>query len=181
MTSTQEFVARHKYARMGVRKARLTADMIRGKDVNEALRILEFSPRRASAFYLKVLKSATANASQDEEVNVNRLYVSDARADDGPLHAGRLRWRPGPQGRAMPYRKRTCHLTVRVSERVEDEAQEGKGKSRAKAQAAPEVEAAPAEKPKRKTAKKKAAKKAAKKTTDKAADEPAADAGEAKE
>ena len=54
--------------------------------------------------------------SQDEHVNVNRLVVCDCRADDGPLLQGRLRWRPGPQGRAMPYRKRTSHLTVVVRE-----------------------------------------------------------------
>ena len=120
-TATKQFVARHRFARLTARKARLSADMIRGMDVNQAIETLEFSPRRASAFYLKVLKSAIANASQDENVNINRLYVCDSRADDGPLHMGRLRWRPGPQGRAMPYRKRTSHLTVAVSEREEQE------------------------------------------------------------
>ena len=114
-----EFKALHRYARTTARKARFSADQIRGKDVNEALEILEFSPRRASAMYLKVLKSAIANAGMDENVNVNRLFVSDCRADDGPLLNGRLRWRPGPQGRAMPYRKRTSHLTVVVRERAE--------------------------------------------------------------
>jgi large subunit ribosomal protein L22 len=113
------FLARHRFARLTARKARLAADMIRGRDVNEAIEILQFSPRRASTFYLKVLKSAVANASQDENVNVNRLYVSDCRADDGPLLQHRLRWRPGPQGRAMPVRKRTSHLTVVVAERTE--------------------------------------------------------------
>ena len=117
MASATGYVARHRYARLTARKGRLIADMIRGQNVNRALEILEFNPRRASAFYLKVLKSAVANASVDETVNVNRLYVSDCRADDGPLHMGRLRWRPGPQGRAMPFRKRTSHLTVVVSER----------------------------------------------------------------
>jgi len=111
------FTARHRFARMPARKARLAADLIRGRDVNEALEILQFSPKRAAVFYLKVLKSAVANASQDENVDVNSLYVSDCRADDGPLLQHRLRWRPGPQGRAMPIRKRTSHLTVVVSER----------------------------------------------------------------
>ena len=91
--------------------------MIRGKDVNGALELLEFSPKRASFYFLRVLKSAIANASMDENVNINRLYVSECKADDGPLHGGRLRWRPGPQGRAMPYRRRTSHLTVVVKER----------------------------------------------------------------
>jgi large subunit ribosomal protein L22 len=87
--------------------------------VNEALELLQFSPRRASAFYVKVLKSAVANASQSEDVDVNKLVVTDARADDGPLLQHRLRWRPGPQGRAMPVRKRTSHLTVVVAEPAE--------------------------------------------------------------
>ena len=117
--ATREFTAKHRYARMSARKARLVADMIRGKDVNFALELLQFSPKRAAFYYLRVLKSAIANAGQDEDVNVNKLYVSGCRADDGPLHMGRLRWRPGPQGRAMPYRKRTSHLTVAVSERAE--------------------------------------------------------------
>lgn len=116
---TKEFRAKHRFARLTARKARLVADSIRGLDVNQAMEILEFSPRRAAAFYLKVLKSAVANASQDEDVNVNRLYVCDSRADDGPLLNGRLRWRPGPQGRAMPFRKRLSHLTVVVREREE--------------------------------------------------------------
>ncbi len=118
MSATQ-FVARHRFARLTARKARLSADLIRGKDVNEAMEVLRFSPRRSSAFLLKVLKSAVANASLDENVNVNRLYVSDCRADDGPLLNRRLRWRAGPQGRAMPIRKRTSHITVVVSEREE--------------------------------------------------------------
>ena len=111
------FTARHRFARITARKARLAADLIRGRDVNEALELLQFSPRRAAVFYIKVLKSAVANASQDENVDVNKLVVTDARADDGPLLQHRLRWRPGPQGRAMPVRKRTSHLTVVVSER----------------------------------------------------------------
>jgi large subunit ribosomal protein L22 len=113
------FTAKHRFARIPARKARLAADLIRGQEVNRALEILQFSPRRAAVFYLKVLKSAVANASQDENIDVNKLVVVDARADDGPLLQHRLRWRPGPQGRAMPVRKRTSHLTVAVGERAE--------------------------------------------------------------
>jgi large subunit ribosomal protein L22 len=115
-----QFTARHRFARLTARKARLSADMIRGKDVNQALEILRFSPRRSSAFLLKVLKSAVANAVQDADVKVNRLYVCDCRADDGPLLNHRLRWRAGPQGRAMPIRKRTSHIIVVVREREEN-------------------------------------------------------------
>lgn len=116
METKNDFRAVHRYARITARKARLVADAIRGKTVNEALETLQFAPQRAAAFYMKVLKSAVANASQSERVNLNRLMVSDIRADDGPLLNNRMRWRPGPQGRAMPFRKRTSHLTVVVSE-----------------------------------------------------------------
>ena len=122
MTATMEFTARHRYARITARKARLVADTIRGRTANQALDLLQFSPQRAAAFYLKVLQSAIANASQDENINLNNLYVADCRADEGPMLNNRLRWRPGPQGRAMPYAKKTSHLTIRVSERfAEDE------------------------------------------------------------
>ena len=60
-----------------------------------------------------------ANAAQDENVNVNRLVISECKADDGPLVQGRLRFRPGPQGRSMPIRKRTAHLTVAVAEEAQ--------------------------------------------------------------
>ena len=112
----KQFRAKHRYARLTARKARFIADMIRGCSANEALEILEFAPQRAAAFYKKVVRSAVANAAQDPEVNLNRLVVIDARADDGPMLQNRLRWRPGPQGRAMPFAKKTSHLTIVVAE-----------------------------------------------------------------
>ena len=116
MSETPEFVAKHRFARITARKARRIADLIRGKSVNEALELLNFAPQRGAGFYLKALNSAVANASQDETINVNRLVISECRADDGPLLNDRLRWRPGPQGRAMPFQKRLSHLTVKVRE-----------------------------------------------------------------
>ncbi|MDG2142012.1 MAG: 50S ribosomal protein L22 [Planctomycetota bacterium] len=101
---------------MSARKARLVADAVRGRAVNDALEILELLPQRGAAFYKKVLLSAIANASQDDSVDVNDLFVSDCRADDGPMLNNRLRYRPGPQGRAMPYAKKTSHLTVIVAQ-----------------------------------------------------------------
>jgi len=124
MTTTEtkpEFTARHRYARITARKARLIADVIRGHSVNEALELLEYAPQRAAAFYKKVVRSAMANASLDEGVNVNRLVISDCRADDGPMLQNRMRWRPGPQGRAMPFKKMTSHLTVKVREAADEE------------------------------------------------------------
>ena len=116
MSESPEFVAKHRFARITARKARRIADLIRGRSVNEALELLSFAPQRGATFYVKVLQSAVANASQDEAINVNRLVISECRADDGPLLNDRLRWRPGPQGRAMPFQKRLSHLTVKVRE-----------------------------------------------------------------
>ncbi len=140
MTATQAFTARLRYARITARKARLVADQIRGRNANQALDHLQFSPQRAASFYLKVLQSAIANASQDESVNLNSLYVADCRADDGPMLNNRLRWRPGPQGRAMPYAKKTSHLTIQVSEReaAAEEQTKPKAKPKAKKSAAKE-------------------------------------------
>ena len=109
------FVARHRYARISSRKARLVADVIRGRNANDALEILELMPQRGSAFFAKIVASAIANASQDESVDTNDLIIVDCRADDGPMLNNRLRYRPGPQGRAMPYRKKTAHLSVIVA------------------------------------------------------------------
>jgi large subunit ribosomal protein L22 len=119
VSDTREFVAKHRFARITARKARRIADLIRGKSVNEALELLSFAPQRGAGFYAKALKSAVANASQDENINVNRLVISECRADDGPLLNNRMRFRPGPQGRAMPFAKRLSHLTIKVSELAE--------------------------------------------------------------
>lgn len=116
MSPVKEFTARHRFAHITARKARYVADLIRGRGVNEALELLQFTPNRGATFYGKVLRSAIANASQDEDVNINRLVISKCTADDGPLLQGRMRYRPGPQGRAMPFSKRLSHLTVKVSE-----------------------------------------------------------------
>lgn len=118
----REFTARHRFARITARKARYVADMIRGRSVNQALELLQFAPQRGASFYLKVVRSAVANASHDESVNINRLFISECKADDGPLLNNRMRFRPGPQGRAMPFAKRLSHLTIKVAEVREPEA-----------------------------------------------------------
>ncbi len=127
-----EFIAKHRFARLTSRKAGRIADLIRGRGVNEAIEILQFTPNRGAAFYLKVVRSAVANASLDEAVNVNRLIISEARADVGPLLNDRMRFRPGPQGRAMPFAKRLSHLTIKVRELAEESPEGGGRKRRAK-------------------------------------------------
>jgi large subunit ribosomal protein L22 len=111
------FGAKHRFARITARKARLIADLIRGRGVNEALEILQFQHKRAASYYSKLVRSAMANALQSEGVNANRLVITDCRADDGPMLQNRMRFRPGPQGRAMPFKKLTSHLTVVLHER----------------------------------------------------------------
>ena len=87
--------------------------MINGLSCRQALDVLRFSPRRASGLISAVLKSAMSNAAE-EEADVGRLMVHEARVDGGPIVR---RWRPKDRGRAHPIRKRTSHLVVRVSER----------------------------------------------------------------
>ena len=115
MVST-EYKATHRYARMTARKARYVVDLIRGLSVNRALETLKHDNHRASRFIEKVLSSAVANALQDPAVKASRLVVSHAYVNDGPLLMGRLRFRPGPMGRAMPIRKKTCHIHIKLTD-----------------------------------------------------------------
>ena len=104
---------------MSARKARPAANLIRGLNVNRALILLGGYHTRGASIFTKVLRSAIANAGQNEAVDVDRLVVSDARVDEGPLIHGRPRFRPGPMGRAMPLRRRTSHFRIAVSEKKE--------------------------------------------------------------
>ena len=87
--------------------------------VGSAATILDGHPKRAAYLLHKVLKSAIANASQDLDVDLNALVVSESRVDEGPLLGGRVRWRPRAQGRATPIHKRTSHLRIGLSEATE--------------------------------------------------------------
>jgi large subunit ribosomal protein L22 len=115
--ATKSFHAVHRYARIAPRKARLVADLVRGLQVDDAMAVLENQPRRAAYLLRKVLKSAMDNASQDVEVNLKGLVVTDARVDMGPLLGFRPRWRPRAMGRATPIRKRTSHLIIGLTEK----------------------------------------------------------------
>jgi len=112
-----------KYVRTSAQKAGLVLDLIRGCDVNKALAQLQFSRKHVARDVVKVLRSAIANAQQQEGFggDVDRLYVSACYADQGP---SMKRIRPAPMGRAFRVVKRTAHLTVHVTERpqVVDEA-----------------------------------------------------------
>ena len=109
---TQETVtvrARARYVRSAPRKARLVVDHIRGKSAEEARAILTHTPRAASEDVLKLLNSALANAESNHELLADELRVKEAFVDEGPTIK---RFRPRALGRATRIRKRTCHMTV---------------------------------------------------------------------
>jgi len=101
---------------MGVRKARLVMDLVRGRTASQALDTLANDNHRASVYVRKVLASAVANALQNPDVRASRLVVSFAVASDGPLLQGRMRFRPSAMGRALPFRRRTCHIHIKVAD-----------------------------------------------------------------
>ena len=105
-----------KYVRTSAQKAGLVLDLIRGKDINRALAALQFSKKAIARDIAKVLRSAVANAQQQDGFggDVERLFVSKAHADNGP---SMKRVRPAPMGRAFRVVKRTTHLTVEVTEK----------------------------------------------------------------
>jgi large subunit ribosomal protein L22 len=112
----KRFAASHRGARISPFKARPVVDLVRGKPVEEALKLLEFEPRRAAPMVRKVIRSALANAGNDMGVKLHRLVVVEARVDGGPLLSGRRRFRPRAMGRAFPIMKRTSHIRVALAE-----------------------------------------------------------------
>jgi len=110
----QRWKAEHRFAKIAPRKARLVMGLIRGRRCDEALESLRFNGRRASGMIAKVLKSAMANADE-QEAEMGLLMVASARVDGGPYQR---RWQPKDRGRAHPIAKRTSHLIVEVAEKA---------------------------------------------------------------
>ena len=106
-------MARLKGARLSAQKARLVADQVRGKPVEEALNILTFSPRKGAGIIKKLLDSAIANAEHNEGADVDDLRVSTIFVDEGVTMK---RIKPRAKGRADRILKRSCHITVKVAE-----------------------------------------------------------------
>ena len=102
-----------KFARISSRKVKIVADLIRGKDVDEALAIVKFTPKASSEIIEKLLKSAIANAENNHGMKSNNLYVAEIYANQGPTMK---RIRPAAKGSAVRIRKRTCHITIVVKE-----------------------------------------------------------------
>src|SRR5678816_2820103 len=112
-----EFTAKHRFARIAPRKARLLMNLIRGRDVDDAITMLRFSKQRASGMIEKVVRSAVANASEQEvATGRNALFVKQCWVDPGPVIK---RFQPKDRGKAYPINKRTSHLVVTVDEREE--------------------------------------------------------------
>lgn len=109
--------AQAKHIRQSPYKVRRVLDLVRGLPVEEARHVLAFTERRAADPVTKVLNSAVANAEHNFALDSDELVVAEAFADEGPTLK---RWRPRARGRATRIRKRTCHITIVVSE--EDEA-----------------------------------------------------------
>ena len=109
-----EVKATAKTLRIQPRKARLVLDLIRGKDVEEATAILKFTPNKGGYLVGKVLKSAVANAVNNNDLDESKLYVKACWADEGIIIK---RYMPRAKGSASPINKRTSHITVVVAER----------------------------------------------------------------
>ena len=177
-----EATASAKYLRGSAQKARLVVDMIRGKDVNQALAILRFSKKRAADGIEKCMRSAIANANEAAEkanisIDPDDLWVRTAFVDRGPTK-NRRRVRPAPQGRAYREQRHFCHVTISLTNDEKPEPNgskttpvaakpeklaESKGRKRGGAAAAPRAKKASPKKEASETVAKAAPKKASKK------------------
>ena len=103
-----------KYSRISARKVKIVADLIRGKNVDEALAIIKFTPKASSDIIEKLLKSAMANAENNHDMKSEKLYIAEIYANQGPTLK---RIRPAAKGSAVRIRKRTSHITIVLKEK----------------------------------------------------------------
>lgn len=103
-----------KYARVGAQKARLVADVVRGKDVSQALKALTYMNKKSAVMIKKLIESAVANADYKKTMDLDKLYVQTIYVDKGPVLK---RFRPRAQGRAYGVRKQTSHINVVLGEK----------------------------------------------------------------
>ena len=119
MEAKQEIIpqatATLKYARISSRKVKIVADLGKGKDIDEAVAILKYTPKASSEVLEKLLKSAIANAENNHHMAHEKLYVADIYANQGPTLK---RIRPAAKGSAVRIRKRTSHITIILKERA---------------------------------------------------------------
>ncbi len=113
-TMQKEARATLKFARISARKVKIVADLIRGKNIDEALAIVKFTPKASSEIIEKLLKSAIANAENNHSLKHENLYVAEIYANQGPTLK---RIRPAAKGSAVRIRKRTSHITIVLKEK----------------------------------------------------------------
>ncbi|HUV41289.1 MAG TPA: 50S ribosomal protein L22 [Sedimentisphaerales bacterium] len=104
-----------RYAPFSASKARLVTELIAGRSAQEAMDILKFTRKRAASVVDKVLRTAVADADE-QEADVDNLYISSAVVDDAGVRLGTKRWIPKDRGKAYPIRKKACHIYVTVTE-----------------------------------------------------------------
>jgi large subunit ribosomal protein L22 len=119
--------AKLRYSRISPRKVRLVADLIRGLQVNEAEKVLEFTVKRSAMPILKVLKSAVANAEHNYNLKKINLYITEITVDGGPIIK---RYRPRARGVAFPIQKKTSHITIKLAEKGGKEIEKKKKKEK---------------------------------------------------
>ena len=108
-----EWVSHLRFVHISPRKARLVADLVRGKNVGSAMALLQFTPKKGATLIRKVLRSAIANATRSHGVDEDALYISSITVDEGPIMK---RWIPRAMGRASRVRKRTSHIHIALEE-----------------------------------------------------------------
>lgn len=109
-----EVKASLKYARIGTQKARLVADLVRGKDVNDALQTLAFAEKKGAVLIKKLIESGVANAEQKKVIDVDNLYVKTITVDQGPMLK---RFMPRAKGSASGILKKMSHINIVLDER----------------------------------------------------------------
>jgi large subunit ribosomal protein L22 len=106
--------AHARHIRISPRKVKIVTDLIRGKDLSEALNILTFTPKAASKPVEKLVRSAAANAENNHDMNLENLYIAEIQANQGPTLK---RFRARAQGRGTQILKRSSHISVVLKER----------------------------------------------------------------
>jgi len=110
-----DWCSSYRFAPISARKARLVTQLIVGRSVQDAMDILKFTRKRAATMIDKVLRSAVADADE-QQADVDNLYVSCARVDDAGVRIGTKRWVAKDRGRAHPIRKKACHIHITVTQ-----------------------------------------------------------------
>ncbi len=109
-----EFKSGLNYSRVSAQKARLVVDMVRGKKVEDALNTIRFLNKKTAELLTKLINSAVSNASNQSNVNIDKLYIKEIYVNQGPVLK---RFRPRAQGRAFGVRKKTSHINLVLDER----------------------------------------------------------------